>query len=331
MRPSRDQAREDYTHRWVPIGTLNVRGLSGNAEAVDDLIQAHGVQFLALTETWLRPMDPIPLPYRTENTCLPPYGQRYRGQGGVTLVIKPNITYRVVDKVAAKSHQLIAIKVRGITIIALYLSPSLPRTRIMEILKHIQRIARGPTVIAGDLNGRHPSWEVGLSPGQGNAQGKAIHHWAKQNGWNIRGTVAPTYESIHGKSTIDLLLVRGMPVKGPIVVYGPWDGASDHHPIKGEINLNISPDPRTKKLPKACRDKEHMRTRATELYEREFRRLAEKVDECYTKEQLETAYAQMERTIVQPWNRDRYPRPNRFKEFWTTELDHLAKKKDTAI
>ena len=327
MRINNIQPRTGGPPAWTPIGTLNVRGLAGNAEAVKELIRTHGLQLLALTETWLRPMDPVPLPYATESICLPPTGQRYRGQGGVTLVIQPETRYHLIEKIAENTHQLVAIRIGGTTIVALYLSPSLPKTRLLEILKHLQKITRGSAIILGDLNSRHPSWEVDLPTGHSNTQGNTLYAWTRQYGWEVRGTTAPTYESIHGRSTVDLFLVKGVPFKEPVVVYGPWDGMSDHHPVIGEVDLHISPELRTIKLPKACRNKDHLRTRAKEHYEQVFPNLAEKIETCTGKEQLEAAYDQIERAIVQPWNQNRHRRPKRFSEFWTTELDHMAKQR----
>ena len=209
------------TPQWAAIGTFNIRGLSGNVEAVEKIINTYRLQILAITETWMRPMDAVPLPYRTESICLAPPGQRYRGQGGITLVLQPNTLYRLIEKRADRNHQMVAIRVKGVTIIALYLAPSLIRPRILEILKNIQRISRGPSIILGDLNGRHPSWDMSLQTGQANPQGNAIHTWARQFGWEVKGTIAPTYESMHGKSTIDLFLVKNLPLQRPRVAYGP--------------------------------------------------------------------------------------------------------------
>ena len=167
----------------------------------------------------------------------------------------------MVEKVADRLHQLVAIRVNGITIVALYLAPSLPKSRLLEILRNIQRICRGPTIVLGHLNGRHPEWGMRLRTGHNNTQGNTIHTWARQFGWEIRGTVAPTYESRQGKSTIDIFMVKGVPLKGPVVAYGPWDGASDHHPVTGESSLPTSLASRTFKIPKSLRNKDNLRIR----------------------------------------------------------------------
>ena len=230
----------------------------------------------------------------------------------------------MVEKVADRLHQLVAIRVNGITIVALYLAPSLPKLRLLEILRHIQRIGRGPTIVLGDLNGRHPAWDMRLRTGLNNTQGNTIHTWARQFGWEIRGTVAPTYEYRQGKSTIDIFMVKGVSLKGPVVAYGPWDGASDHHPVIGEINLQTLPAPRTFKIPKSLRNKDHLRTKAKEHYELVFPSLVEKIYGCSNKEQLKAAYELTEKAITYPWNQGRHHRPGRFRDFWTTELDRMA-------
>ena len=159
------------------------------------------------------------------------------------MIIQPYTTYSVIEKVGDRLHQLVEIRVNGITIVALYLAPSLPRSRLLEILRHIYRICRGPKIVLGVVNGQHPAWDMRLRTGHNNTQGSTIHTWARQFGWEIRGTVAPTYESRQGKSTVYIFMVKGVPLKGLTVAYGPWDGASDHHPLTGEINLQILPTP----------------------------------------------------------------------------------------
>ena len=93
------------TPQWAPLGTFNIRGLSGNVEAVEKIINTYKLQILAITETWMRPMDAVPLPYRTESICLAPTNQRYRGQGGITLVLQPNILYSLIEKRADRNFE----------------------------------------------------------------------------------------------------------------------------------------------------------------------------------------------------------------------------------
>lgn len=80
------------------VGTFNVRGLIGNEEEIQRLWIERDLDVLAVTETWLRPEKTMPLGLRHESVRLRPPSPHGRGVGGVSLILKQGIEYKLLKR-----------------------------------------------------------------------------------------------------------------------------------------------------------------------------------------------------------------------------------------
>lgn len=134
---------------------------------------------LSIPETWIRPADRFLVPSRS-TLLRSPLGQRNRGHVGKALVHRWHISLRTVYKQGEARSQVIIARSGNLWIVLIYLAPSFPPSWIMHTLKMILQISRETTVILGDLNVRHETWDSAR-----NARGWAILIWDSQWAWWI--------------------------------------------------------------------------------------------------------------------------------------------------
>lgn len=210
------------------VGTLkillwNIEGLkSAMNMAQKDFLQGYDIAILTetfLTENWQHP----------EFYCinlLAKQGERGRPMGGITALIKPELT--PITTTIKQEHTLLT-ETKHITIISAYFQPNKTAIDIMDEIG--QLIAQSkhdkPLIIAGDLNCR-----IDIQ----NYKAKIIGEKLQEEGFILLNNPnIPTYISYNGKSTIDIAFIRG-PIRGNITPI--W--TANHTPLRKHIPQEIN-------------------------------------------------------------------------------------------
>lgn len=135
------------------IGAYNTRGLRNSLEEVSKI--AENLDFLFLSETWLRPEDKDVALMLDEYIHAHSINARNKGFGGAALIVNPMIKYSAVTKISTTTTQMITIRTRGMTLTGLYISPKATKEDEKSIRTAIDNLSRGRAIIIGDLNARH--------------------------------------------------------------------------------------------------------------------------------------------------------------------------------
>lgn len=309
------------------IATYNVSGIGTKADMVLRLWNTLGLDLLGLTETWMRPTDRFLLPLPHEAIALECTGNRYRSFGGVALARKPGIPSVTVFRERDKLQQVILSRVHGIAVAVAYFSPECPADKMLATLDKIHSLARGPAVIMGDLNCRNVKWDRIT-----NRRGRVLHSWAEKWRWNIQAAPSPSFR-VHGRSSnIDLFVLKGVTVRtAPWLPHGDWDGMSDHHPVV--IDIHRSPQKPAIPAPRIAwwkrKDSETIKNTATEAQAR-VPRLTVRMATARTPQEVNKIYNEWAAIVAEPFIVRKHARPPRFRSFWNTELDNLAKARSRA-
>lgn len=106
---------------------------------------------------------------------------------------------------ATKNIQSITIRVRGVTLMELYISPQTKEVDELQFLERIKTMSGGRSVIIVDMNARHKMWDT-----RSNCRGRRIREWAKTHHWDINAPSRPTFAfKDEGTSTPDIALTKG--------------------------------------------------------------------------------------------------------------------------
>ena len=146
----------------LAVGTWNVNGAERNIERIRDLQTRHNLDVLVLTETWLKPEKSMPLGFRHESFRLAP-NECARGQGGVTILLGEDVEYKLLNKGGDAELQHVAVKIGEVTIVGLYVNPSVQGKtlyRLTDMLERIKALTPGRVCVLGDFNARHRKWDV---------------------------------------------------------------------------------------------------------------------------------------------------------------------------
>lgn len=303
----------------------NACGLSGKAEMVHRVWEGQRADILCLTETWCRPTDRLLLQMPADSVAVGLAQGQWRGHGGVAFGARAGVRWRTLFKEAEANYQMLATLVGGrLRVITLYISP---RARVQEVrrcLRRVRELARGPTIVAGDLNARHSQWDT--TP---NNRGRLLMSWALKWGWEIKAPADPTFCRNQGSSTVDIVLAKGVNTNQPITLFGPWDGTSDHQPVLTVLEGGTGEPAREAptRIPRAMFQKEALQRTVREEYSRELPTLLERIRACSDGEELDRVYEAVARAMVEPWRKRCRKRSRRFRYFWDGELDGLARKR----
>ena len=300
----------------LSLATFNSHGVKGSETEIAAL--ASNVNVLGICETWLRPSDLASQKQFTETASALPDHNGWRGQGGVAFILSPLLQYRVIKTYAQVDFQYVTLNITGTYVTVLYIRPNIPQSSFLQCLNEIQALTRGKSVVMGDLNARHKTWEKAT-----NSHGRWLVEWATSNKWNIDAPAGPTFIGHQGTSTVDLFLTKGIHTSGASVLSGLWDGSSDHR----AVGLRVLAPPRytldVPRIPQSQRRNPTYMQKAAELYSAQLPRFFEKVKSSSTPEALENVYSELTALILEPWAPARKHKPKRFKHFWTRRLDYL--------
>lgn len=109
-------------------------------------------------------------------------------------------------------------------IVGVYCNPTMHAAQLQNLLHRIKRKAKPRTIIVGDFNGRHKTWDH-----KGNARGKAIFSFTQTTCFNVYAPAKPTFRSRGNPtavSTINLILNNAPERLSPEIAVGPWEGAT---------------------------------------------------------------------------------------------------------
>lgn len=282
---------------------------------------AEDLDILFLSETWMRPCD-VELASMVDDFVFGPIDNaKNRGFGGVAVVVSPLLEYEKVTKSATNTIQSITIRAKGVTVSGLYVSPKAQDEEERQALDRIRSLSRGAAVIIGDLNARHKTWDK-----KSNTRGRRLVKWVNTHRWNVKAPAGPTFTVRGiGASTPDIAITKGVTVQhvhaAPI---GTYTG-SDHQPIYLTIEKEDAQTKKVGKIPKSARNNAALLARAATKIKSSVQYIIGNVEECQSKEQLESCYDDICKLILAPWEPTRRLKPGRFRAGWSWRLDRKAR------
>ncbi|KAK2578341.1 hypothetical protein KPH14_002065, partial [Odynerus spinipes] len=200
----------------------NANGIKSRISYMKEFINRLDIDILIVNDTRLNERIKIKIKnytcVRKDNPTKP--------TGGVMVLIKNNIAYKEVPIDISVMWECIAIRLpNGIHFIGTYNSPSnsIKRNDLDKILA-----TGSKTILVGDLNARHSSWNNSSD----NSNGKVVYNYVVKNNCTILYPNEPTHYPTNGRapSTIDIALIRNIKEISPVTVL--HESNSDHNPIK---------------------------------------------------------------------------------------------------
>lgn len=223
---------------------MNLKVLSWNCQSAQGkiielrrLLETQCFHLILLQETWLNPKVQIKIP---NFTCLRndrPSITQYP-HGGVLIFVHESINYKVVEFAKLDFIEAIFIRIAvdafSFTIGSIYNSSSLSITQSRgDLTKLLSR--SGPTILAGDFNSKHTSWNNARNCRKGQDLYKLCNHNLHQVHFPDDITLIPAKGD---PSIVDLVITKGVYlISKPEVIN---DLSSDHLPVKFEIPIYIN-------------------------------------------------------------------------------------------
>lgn len=307
------------TGKRLRIGAYNTKGLR---KSFDEILNMYAsLDILFLSETWIRDEDEDLKEMVDECAHTPGQVKGKRGFGGVALIISPILDYEVVAIWETRTIQAITIRVSGISITGMYLSPAATAVEEKEVLEGITKASRGKAIIIGDLNARSVRWDE-----KSNRRGRDLVKWAAKFNWKIKAPSEPTFSvrSV-GVSVIDIALVKGLQTSEVTTVPTNTYKGSDHSPIYLTVRVSEKRGKERGRIPKTARALAHIVEEARAIIENNASKLVEDISQCKDITQLEQCYDNFCKRILKPWENSRVSYPDRFRMGWSTRLDHKSR------
>ncbi|RZC42370.1 Exo endo phos 2 domain containing protein [Asbolus verrucosus] len=213
------------------IITFNTKIVTWNANGIrhkiDELIAF--VDVMAINETKLNKNDKFKI--KNYNVIRQDRDDGTRA-GGVAIIIRKGITFKVIKNMKQTSFEKIAIKltVNGITVIAVYNKTLNNFTE--NDLKVLNRIL-GKVIIMGDFNAKHLNWGCNRI----NTNGTVIKNFNEKTELMMHFSDEPTHfpENNMTPTTIDIFLTKNINIEKPTSLY---ELNSDHNPVVTHIEQN---------------------------------------------------------------------------------------------
>lgn len=185
---------------------------------------------MLINETHLGPADTCKLPgyfvYRQDE--LSPNNRPYRG---LVVAVKRRIPHQLLTRSPLSSMHGLGVEVCiANTPHRLFAAYKPPKSRLARADIHALLDSPHPTIIAGDLNARHPTWNPTSTA---DSDGNKLYNDSKTHGYFVEGPDAPTRYppgKVHSPSTIDIVIHRGLRSQPTQEVLHD-DLQSDHLPV----------------------------------------------------------------------------------------------------
>ena len=218
--------------------TYNVGGLIQKAQHVEKVMSLLDAFIGVITETWVNETATIPLSRSMEHVIRPQTvsqatpTRKFAARGGVAAVLPPLLRYRVLRRLSHANYQLMSISTMKISVVGAYISPCISKEDVSNALDWILQAASGPTIVLGDFNARHKTWDSKTYP-----RGTSLFEWAQSLKWNINAPSSASHRTRQGESKIDLVLVKNLETTQAQAMHSSWSGASDHYPAMTTTKL----------------------------------------------------------------------------------------------
>ena len=232
----------------------NADGLRSRAALFRAFLSEQDVDIGLVCETHLRTADRLHIPgyhvYRQDETSHA--GRAYRG---LAVLVRRRLVHQPVQAVPLASMSALGVEVcvaGDVTrVFAAYKAPQ-TRLQVADVRKLLDSPL--PTIIAGDLNCKHPAWNSScISP-----DGRRLFDDAEREGYCVTGPAVPThypYIASHNPDVIDVVVHRGLSSQPELEVL--YDLNSDHCPVLAVLAL----EPTVARAPAPTRriDRRHRR------------------------------------------------------------------------
>jgi len=308
----------------MKVGLLNICGLRGKLEELEDWMEAENLQMLALIETKL-PHD-MRLFTHHDTVCVrhPPIFNNTNAQspcGGITIMLRNINKYKLAFRYAKPHFEAVGIIIKDTTYVAVYFRPQIRKEDMLIHLNMLHNRCRGKTVIFGDFNSRHRDW-----CSQTNQSGRHLHAWHLKNGWQLHAPPFPTRVSpgpsqTSTYSTIDLFLTRNINLTNFRYPRSHAFGISDHLPIQADLDTDYIQPPPPLRIAKYRRKRPDLLEKYELNLDANKARLGLLFDNAKTEQDLNAAYADHMKVQTEPFlPKGKYRPRSRDKPWWTPEL-----------
>lgn len=218
--------------KTIKIAAWNANNVIYKKQELIQFTIEHNTDIILISETWLREANKFKIPnyytYREDRKTGP--------GGGVAILIKKTINHELITIDNLQTLESIGLQINlegtGKTnIFAAYYPPG--KTFVENDYKKILDL-NFPTIIAGDLNAKHPSWNSRTI----NNYGRKLQQLTTTN--NIQ-TLAPTDPTFYGPigrpDVLDMILHKDIPRN--ITTQTIPELSSDHNPILIEVGYHM--------------------------------------------------------------------------------------------
>ena len=174
----------------IKIAQLNCQSVNNKSIEIFNFINNEGIDILGLSETFEKNSTDSPIQFLVNfDTIL--CNRQYAAHGGVALLIKKNITYKIIKKFSDIEVEYIAIEIiaknKKILLITAYSSPNSQTNYnfVDELSKKYKNI-----ILIGDLNAKHTYWNCKNI----NKKGQIIEQMVEKNNLTIINNGKPTHK-----------------------------------------------------------------------------------------------------------------------------------------
>ena len=166
-------------HTPIKIALRNVNGAASKEEEINAMMRGTNANCGIITETWLRPGQPLKCPWKTLRTDdLPRSG---RPAGGVVILLPQNMGAKIVRRYVQDEINALWVRIpNSVDIVAVYVRPGAEREPFRCFMEDVKRRTRYPLVMARDFNARHKVWCTKNYPNE-----KVLYDCSKEHGPQI--------------------------------------------------------------------------------------------------------------------------------------------------
>lgn len=239
-----------YNQNKINFLQWNTQGVNSKRSDLLNLLDIHKIDIVLLSETFLKTSEFFNVNNFYVERCDRPLTQtesnrKVRAYGGAAILIRNTYGYERINIVKNPTCEIVAIKLflghnRFLYIISVYALPNHKINR-NEWNNMLSRFNDGPTILAGDINAHHLSWDSSYI---GHCfQGEELFEYIETNDKLVVNDSTPTRVHRPGwrDSVIDLTIMSSrlsLDVSGWRVCKDSC--GSDHYPIIFSVG-NIDP------------------------------------------------------------------------------------------
>ena len=202
----------------------NANGLAPKRDELHEFVSRHNLDVILVQETFLKPdINPKIPNYRLYRN------DRLTGRGGGTAIyVKSSIEHHLFYTPALQHIEATTVIINTssagpVKFVSAY-NP--PNKRILDTDLDSLLIDNIPTIIAGDLNSKHPNWNSRVT----NTNGKILNSYIELNTNCIAaGPFTPTHFSHNRPDILDIAVLKDCPLTFSLDTLN--DLSSDHNPV----------------------------------------------------------------------------------------------------